>query len=205
MAVPKITHWFRMNDMNVLPPPTAFPVNGSNRETRETPLHFCLDVDGVMTTGEFYYSADGKMMKVFGPDDHDALLLLQPHIGIRFVTGDRKGYQISRRRIVEDMKMSIDLVSTFDRANWIDENLSLSRTIYIGDGIFDGGLFDRVYYAIAPADAFPKTRAKANYVTSCRGGRRAVAEAALHILERFFPETGAELLNLTSGQGEWGG
>ena len=33
---------------------------------------FILDVDGVMTTGQFFYSKDGKQMKVFGPDDNDA-------------------------------------------------------------------------------------------------------------------------------------
>ena len=31
---------------------------------------FILDVDGVMTTGQFLYSETGKQMKVFGPDDH---------------------------------------------------------------------------------------------------------------------------------------
>jgi len=37
---------------------------------------FILDVDGVMTTGQFFYTEDGKTMKVFGPDDHNALTLL---------------------------------------------------------------------------------------------------------------------------------
>ena len=32
-----------------------------------------LDVDGVMTTGQFLYSESGKQMKVFGPDDNDGL------------------------------------------------------------------------------------------------------------------------------------
>ena len=35
--------------------------------------NFILDVDGVMTTGQFFYTAGGKVMKVFGPDDSDAL------------------------------------------------------------------------------------------------------------------------------------
>ena len=38
--------------------------------------NFVIDVDGVMTDGQFYYTAEGKVMKVFGPNDHDALLLL---------------------------------------------------------------------------------------------------------------------------------
>ena len=60
---------------------------------------FILDVDGVMTTGQFLYSEAGKQMKIFGPDDHDGLGLLKPYIYIRFVTGDRKGFLISSKRI----------------------------------------------------------------------------------------------------------
>ena len=60
---------------------------------------FILDVDGVMTTGHFMYSKDGKQMKVFGPDDNDGLGLLNPNIEIRFVTGDKKGFSISNKRI----------------------------------------------------------------------------------------------------------
>ena len=48
---------------------------------------FIIDVDGVMTTGQFFYSEEGKRMKVFGPDDNDGLGLLNPHIEIRFVMG----------------------------------------------------------------------------------------------------------------------
>ena len=50
------------------------------------PKIFLLDVDGVMTTGEFLYSEEGKLLKIFGPDDHDALTLLKPYIDIRFIT-----------------------------------------------------------------------------------------------------------------------
>ena len=44
-----------------------------------------FDVDGVMTTGQFLYSADGKAMKVFGPDDNDALNELANFVDFRFV------------------------------------------------------------------------------------------------------------------------
>ena len=44
------------------------------------PKAFVLDVDGVMTDGRFYYNIEGKVIKIFGPDDHDALTLLKPYI-----------------------------------------------------------------------------------------------------------------------------
>lgn len=145
-----------------------------------------LDVDGVLTDGKFYYTAEGKVMKVFGADDHDALCLLKPYLHIQFVTGDHRGFDISKARIVTDMKMALDLVSTIQRYEWIKERWDPARTIYMGDGIFDHYVFEKVAYGIAPANADESLRARAHFVTKRNGGERAVAEAALHILERFF-------------------
>ena len=147
---------------------------------------FILDTDGVITTGQFFYTAEGKAMKVFGPDDNDALSLLKPYLETRFVTGDKKGYPISKKRISDDMKFQLDLVSTIHRVEWIKERYNLAEVIYMGDGIFDHYVMQRVGYSIAPANADKLTASQANYVTNRSGGDRAVAEACLHILEEFF-------------------
>ena len=147
---------------------------------------FILDTDGVITTGQFFYTAEGKAMKVFGPDDNDALSLLKPYLETRFVTGDKKGYPISKKRISDDMKFKLDLVSTIHRVEWIEERYNLAEVIYMGDGIFDHYVMQRVGYSIAPANADKLTASQANYVTKRSGGDRAVAEACLHILEEFF-------------------
>ena len=147
---------------------------------------FILDTDGVITTGQFFYTAEGKAMKVFGPDDNDALSLLKPYLETRFVTGDKKGYPISKKRISDDMKFKLDLVSTIHRVEWIKERYNLAEVIYMGDGIFDHYVMQRVGYSIAPANADKLTASQANYVTKRSGGDRAVAEACLHILEKFF-------------------
>ena len=147
---------------------------------------FILDTDGVITTGQFFYTAEGKAMKVFGPDDNDALSLLKPYLETRFVTGDKKGYPISKKRISDDMKFQLDLVSTIHRVEWIKERYNLAEVIYMGDGIFDHYVIQRVGYSIAPANADKLTASQANYVTKRSGGDRAVAEACLHILEEFF-------------------
>ena len=152
---------------------------------KTTPKVFILDVDGVMTTGQFFYSANGKVYKVFGPDDNDALSLLQPYLEIRFLSADRRGFPISQKRIVEDMKYPLDLVSIRNRENWIAERFSLEEVVYMGDGIFDHYVFRKVGYAIAPANANPLAKQYAHYVTQKSGGDRAVAEACLHILEKF--------------------
>ena len=86
-----------------------------------------FDVDGVMTTGQFFYSADGKAMKVFGPDDNDALNELATFVDFRFVSADLKGFDISRKRITEDMGFKLDLVPSAERPDWIKQNRSISN------------------------------------------------------------------------------
>jgi 3-deoxy-D-manno-octulosonate 8-phosphate phosphatase (KDO 8-P phosphatase) len=176
-----------------------------NEPAQRVPRVFILDVDGVLTTGQFFYSAEGKVMKVFGADDNDALSLLKPHLEVRFVTGDKKGFPISKRRIVDDMQYELDLVSTVRRVNWIAERYALDEVIYMGDGIFDHYVMQQVGYSIAPANADPNAKAHADRVTQRSGGDRAVAEAALHILERFFTPYSADALPAATIKlsGEW--
>ena len=147
---------------------------------------FILDVDGVLSTGQFLYSADGKVIKIFGPDDNDGLSLLRDSIEIRFVTGDKKGFEISKKRIVYDMGFPLDLVSTIKRIEWIRDHYDPQKVIYMGDGIFDHYVMRQVGYSIAPANADTLAKKYADYVTERSGGDRAVAEACLHILKVFF-------------------
>ncbi len=150
--------------------------------------NFVLDVDGVLARSTLLYTAEGKAMKAFGPDDHDALNLLRDRMRVVFITGDKRGYKISEKRIVDEMKFELFLVSTHERAEWIAKNMDPKKTIYMGDGIFDIPVFEGVAYSICPSDGFFRTRQKADFVTQSKGGDRAVAEAVLHILEKFFGE-----------------
>lgn len=169
------------------------------------PKCFILDVDGVLNTGQYLYSTEGKAFKIFGADDHDGLLLLKPHIPIRFVSGDRKGYSITECRVARDMKMQLDLVSTIHRIQWIRERMEARDVIYMGDGIFDHYVFAQVGYSIAPANGHPFARARAHHVTQSTGGMGAVAEACLHVLDRFFDSFDPESLPAEfGGTGEWG-
>ena len=166
--------------------------------------NFILDVDGVLTDGKYFYTDKGKVMKQFGPDDHDALLLIKDHLNILMVTGDMRGLPISKKRVEEDMKFPLHVVSTFERIDWIKERFDLMETIYMGDGIFDAMVFKAVGYGIAPANAFFKTKDFADYVTQARGGEGAVAEACMHIMEKFFEPIDILTARLKPGQSIWG-
>ena len=172
------------------------------------PSVFILDVDGVLTTGHFFYTKDGKVMKIFGPDDNDGLSLLRNFIDIRFISGDKKGFEISKKRVSFDMGYKLDLVSTIKRLDWISQRYPLEEVIYMGDGIFDHYVMQKVLYGISPANGDKNAKNSANYITDREGGDRAVAEACLHIMEKFFkpfnplflPNEGTNKLEV---HGEW--
>lgn len=177
----------------------------ANNSARPCPTVFILDVDGVMTDGKFVYSEQGKLFKTFGPDDNDALSLLDSHMEIRFVTGDSRGFDISKKRIVEDMKRPLDLISTTRRLDWIREQYDPRRTAYMGDGIFDALVFMGVGYSIAPANACDFAKEAADFVTKRAGGDRAVADACIHLFRHFFGlETLEEMYaNGSKAAGQW--
>ena len=79
-----------------------------------TQLNLVIDVDGVLSTGQFLYSSDGKAYKIFGPHDAEGLKILQPYFNILFITADKRGFEISKKRI-EDMGYLIELVSEEER------------------------------------------------------------------------------------------
>ena len=164
--------------------------------------NFVIDCDGCLTDGKFTYTAAGKVSKVYGPDDSDALDILKRHLNIFFVSGDRRGFAITQKRVA-DMKFSVELVSTFDRLAWIRQKLNPVETIFMGDGIYDVLVFPHVAYSIAPANGFYLTRDKANFVTQARGGEGAVAEACLHILEKFFGGFDLAKTDFSKGSGAW--
>jgi 3-deoxy-D-manno-octulosonate 8-phosphate phosphatase (KDO 8-P phosphatase) len=170
--------------------------------TPERLKYLVLDVDGVLTDGTFYYSAEGKVMKRFGPDDNDAIELLKPHMEVIAVTGDKRGFPITKKRVEEDMKLPLFQVSTFERVQWLVDRYAESQVAYMGDGIFDAMVFEKVGYAIAPANANPLIKPYADYVTNAKGGEGAVAEACWHLMQTFFTEP--KVLEMRIRGGEWG-
>ena len=157
------------------------------KNLKKIPKYFVLDVDGVMTDGNFYYSTRGKIIKAFGPDDHDALKFLKKYIHIEFITSDRmEGYKISKKRIQDDMGFKLTRVETQDRLKWISSKFELSRLIFMGDGIFDPRVMKKCFYAISTSDSDEYCKKSSDFITKKRGGNRAVAEACKHIAYEFF-------------------
>lgn len=145
-----------------------------------------FDVDGVFTTGQFLYTENGKFAKVFGPHDNDGIKMIKKYVSICVVSADKRGWSITKKRIADDMGLRLEMVSENERVQWFKDNFDLSETIYMGDGITDAEIFSLCAYSVAPNNAFYVAKEKANYVTNAKSAEGAVAEACLHIIEKFF-------------------
>lgn len=151
----------------------------------EKRLNLVIDVDGVMTTGQFLYSEKGKVLKVFGPHDTDGLKLLKKKLNIAFISADKRGFKISKKRI-DDMGYKIFHVKDGIRYEWIKEKFGLENTIFIGDGIFDAPIIRDCKYGIAPANARVEAKKWAKYVTPSKAAEGAVCDACIKINKVFF-------------------
>ena len=144
-----------------------------------------IDVDGVMTTGQFLYSSNGKEYKIFGAHDNDGLKLIKDKVNILFISADKRGFEISKKRI-EDMDHKIKLIIAEEREVFIEKKFGFENTFYMGDGIFDAHLLKKVKFGIAPKNARIEAKNSADYITPSNSGEGAVCDACIKINKLFF-------------------
>ena len=149
-------------------------------------LVFLLDVDGVMTTGQFLYSQNGKGCKIFGPHDNDGLKLLKDKVTIKFITADERGFKITSKRIVDHLGFDLELVSELDRFKYIKEKYGFQNLIYMGDGYHDAEIIKESMFGIAPNNARREAKDAADYITESKAGEGAVLDACLKIIDEYF-------------------
>lgn len=147
--------------------------------------NFVLDVDGVMTTGHFIYGINGKMYKIFGPHDADGLKLIRNKINIQFITADDRGYEITEKRIVDDMKYPLTLVKENERLEYL-HSLNFETLAFMGDGYFDAIVMQYCKVSIAPANARKECLKIADYITPSKSGEGAVMDACLYLQEKLY-------------------
>lgn len=153
---------------------------------QKIPNYFIIDVDGVMTSGIQGYSSNGKVLKFFGPHDHDGLKELKKYINIKFITADSKGFKISKKRIVDDMNFTLELRKEKDRYNYLNKKYGLRNIIYMGDGIYDAKIIKNCYYGVSPKNARTEAKKVSDFVTKSKAGEGAVLDASIQILKYFF-------------------
>ena len=147
-------------------------------------LNLIIDVDGVMTTGQFLYSKKGKEYKIFGPHDADGLKIIRDKINIVFISADKRGFPISKKRM-NDMGYKIELVPETDRYEWVKNKFGFENTIFVGDGIFDALIIRDCKFGIAPANARVEAKKWAKYITPSKSAEGAVCDVCIKINKAF--------------------
>ncbi len=128
------------------------------------------DVDGILTDGGHYYTAEGKLMKKFGSNDKDALKKLNELYvkEIVFITADKLGYSISCKRIKRDWGLNLKLIP-IDKRNDFFKQLK-GKKIYIGDGIHDAEDFEGIDLSFALNNSTPQAKKNASVVLDTSSG-----------------------------------
>jgi len=148
-----------------------------------------LDVDGVMTTGALSYDAGGSEEKTFFVQDGGAIRLWQRTGGLVAIISGRHCPAVEARAkdldiatVVQGVPEKLSAYQTIcRRAGVTDEQVS-----FVGDALLDLEPMGLCGYPIAVANALPRVKRAARYVTRRRGGEGAVAEA----VERLFRHNG---------------
>jgi len=139
-----------------------------------------LDVDGVLTDGRLFYSADGAEGKCFHTQDGFGLRLLR-ELGIDTgVITARESAMVARRARELAMRFVYQKAPKklgAYRQILAESGLKPYQVAYMGDDWLDLPLLTQVGLAIAPANAAPEVAEAAHYLTPRPGGHGAVRDA----------------------------
>lgn len=144
-----------------------------------------LDVDGVMTTGELPYSAAGQEVKSFFVQDGGAIRLWQSSGGRVAIISGRESNAVNARAkdlgvkpVIQGVPDKLPAYETVCReAGVADAEVSL-----IGDDLPDLAVMRRCGYPVAVANAIPRVKRAARYVTRRPGGEGAITEVVERLL-----------------------
>lgn len=144
-----------------------------------------LDVDGVLTDGGVFVGREGNEFKRFSVLDGPAVHWCRG-LGIELAIVSGRASPATTARAAE---LGIDTVyqGVRDKAAQVsawaaDVGLELDEVMYVGDDHIDLPVFDIVGVCVAPANAEPEVRERADHVTRRSGGDGALREAVEWLL-----------------------
>jgi 3-deoxy-D-manno-octulosonate 8-phosphate phosphatase (KDO 8-P phosphatase) len=144
-----------------------------------------FDIDGVMTDGGLHYTDDGHELKTFNVQDGLGVVLLRrAGIKVAIITGRTSNVVNCRAK---DLGVEHVFHGVGDKgvvSGQLLEQLGLqwSELAFMGDDLIDLPAMTRCGLAIAPANARPIVKERAQMVTEASGGKGAVREAIEFIL-----------------------
>ncbi|MEE0463526.1 N-acylneuraminate cytidylyltransferase [Blautia hydrogenotrophica] len=145
---------------------------------------FLTDCDGCLTDGGMYYSEQGDELKKFNTRDGMGFALMrQKGIITGIVTSEN--VDLNRRR-AEKLKLDILEVGCKDKVAAVkriceEHGINLRNVCYVGDDINDLEVIRMVGFGCCPADAVPKVKEVAKYVSKTKGGNGVIREICNYV------------------------
>lgn len=140
---------------------------------------FVFDIDGVFTDGKIIVDSQGKESRSFNTKDGIAVKLANDlGYNIAIITGaNNEGIKARMNRLgIKNVFLnSSDKVKdllNFAKTN----NISLRKTVYMGDDLPDIFPMNLVYLKTCPHDAAPEVREISDYVSNKKGGEGCVRD-----------------------------
>jgi 3-deoxy-D-manno-octulosonate 8-phosphate phosphatase (KDO 8-P phosphatase) len=166
-----------MNTLPPLPPALVWPPELLLRAQGVRVAFF--DVDGVLTDGGVYFSAEGETLKRFNTlDGHGLKLLAQAGITACVISG--RDSAPLRTRLhglgVQHLRLNTEDKRPAAEALLAELGLDWSQAAAIGDDWPDLPVLQRAAFACAPPQAHAEVRAIAHHVTAARAGEGAARE-----------------------------
>ncbi|MDD5208252.1 MAG: HAD hydrolase family protein [Elusimicrobiales bacterium] len=148
-----------------------------------------LDVDGVLTDGTFTWGEGGEEYKSFSFRDVMGISLAgRSGIVFSLISGeasplvDRFAKKMGISAVYKGCKNKEAALLEFASAH----NFSLDEVCFIGDDVNDLAALAAAGFSAAPADAYGKVKAEADYVAQAAGGHGAVREILDHLADKGF-------------------
>ena len=138
-----------------------------------------FDVDGVLTDGSLYYSANGESQTRFHAlDGHGMKMLIQSGIQVAMMTGRQS--EITNRRAAE-LGIPHLLQNVRNKRQALTElcqelNIELNQVAFIGDDLIDLAVMQRVGLALSVPNAPIDIQQAAHWVSQLAGGQGGARE-----------------------------
>ncbi len=143
------------------------------------------DIDGVLTDGGLYYSAEGFQMKKFNvKDGMGAVMPMKKGYRVGLISSDKS--PIAKAR-AEKLKLDFVYYGVENKLEIIKElcnkkNINMDEIAYMGDDEIDLELLKNVGLSSCPSDAIKSVKDCVNFISSKSGGNGAFRELADLIL-----------------------
>ncbi|MEZ5547044.1 MAG: HAD family hydrolase [Pseudomonadales bacterium] len=144
-----------------------------------------LDIDGVMTDGRLYFSAQGEALKVFNILDGLGIKLLRNSgVEVAIISG-RRSEALAKR--ASDLGINHLYQGREDKIQALTElitplELSFAEVAHLGDDLPDLPVIRKVGLGMAVANAYELVKHHADWCSTAKGGEGAVREACDFIM-----------------------